>query len=115
MSQVLLEELPSSGQESKIHNASTRDQMIIELKDTSKVYSTGAVKVTALDHVSLQIAPGDFVAIMGPYGSGKSTLMNLVGLLDRPTEGVILFEEQSLLGKSDNDLARIRRKKLGFI
>ena len=115
MSHVLLEDRPSSGQESKMHTTATKEQMIIELQDVSKVYSTGVVKVTALDHVSLQVAPGDFVAIMGPSGSGKSTLMNLVGLLDRPTEGAILFEGQSLRGKSDNDLARIRRKKVGFI
>jgi putative ABC transport system ATP-binding protein len=91
------------------------ERKIIELRDVSKIYSTGPVKVTALDHASLQIAPGDFVAIMGPSGSGKSTLMNLVGLLDRPTEGTILFEEQDLRGKGDNELARVRREKLGFI
>lgn len=92
-----------------------KEKAIIELRDVSKIYSTGPVKVTALDHASLQIAPGDFVAIMGPSGSGKSTLMNLVGLLDRPTEGTILFEEEDLRGKNDNELARIRREKLGFI
>ncbi len=90
-------------------------QAIIDLQDVSKVYATGPVKVTALDHASLRIARGDFVAIMGPSGSGKSTLMNLIGLLDRPTEGTIMFEEQDLRGKNDNDLARVRREKLGFI
>ena len=117
MSQVLSQDRPPSAEAGTMPTAPipVKEQMIIELQDVSKVYSTGVVKVTALDHVSLQIARGDFVAIMGPSGSGKSTLMNLVGLLDRPTEGTILFEGQSLLGKSDNELARIRRKKLGFI
>src|SRR5438477_12534562 len=115
MAQALLEDLPSASAEGKLSPAPVGEQMIIELRDVTKVYSTGPVKVTALDHASLKVAAGDFVAIMGPSGSGKSTLMNLVGLLDRPSEGTILFEGQSLLGKSDNELARIRRKKLGFI
>lgn len=93
----------------------TGTKPIIELRDVSKVYSTGPVEVTALSHASLRIEQGDFVAIMGPSGSGKSTLMNLVGLLDRPTEGTIIFEGQHLKGKSDNGMARIRREKIGFI
>lgn len=115
MTQALSNDLPSSGNNGKAPTTPTGEQLIIELKNVSKVYSTGVVKVTALDNASLQVAPGEFVAIMGPSGSGKSTLMNLVGLLDRPTEGSILFEEQNLRGKSDNELARIRREKLGFI
>jgi putative ABC transport system ATP-binding protein len=89
--------------------------MIIDLQGVSKVYSTGPVKVEALRNVSLQVTPGEFVAVMGPSGSGKSTLMNLLGLLDRPTSGSSLFDGQDLRGKSDNDLARLRREKIGFI
>src|SRR4051794_1870446 len=117
MSQVLIDDQPSTsaGGEVSPSSAQVSEQMIIELRDVTKVYSTGPVKVIALDHASLKVAAGDFVAIMGPSGSGKSTLMNLVGLLDRPTEGAILFNGEDLRGKSDNDLARIRREKLGFI
>jgi putative ABC transport system ATP-binding protein len=89
--------------------------MIIELKGVSKVYSTGPVKVTALQDINVQVAPGEFVAIMGPSGSGKSTLMNIVGLLDRPTTGAFLFDGEEIGGKSDNYLARLRREKIGFI
>src|SRR4051794_26403091 len=71
-------------------------QMIIELKGVSKVYSTGPVKVTALQNIDLQVAPGEFVAIMGPSGSGKSTLMNTLGLLDRPTTGAFLFDGEEI-------------------
>src|SRR5438874_3017435 len=115
MAQALLEDRPSASAEGKLSPTPVSERMIIELRDVTKVYSTGPVKVTALDHASLKVAAGDFVAIMGPSGSGKSTLMNLVGLLDRPTEGTILFDGEDLRGKSDNGLARIRREKLGFI
>lgn len=89
--------------------------MIVELRKVSKVYSTGPVKVTALQDATLQIAPGEFVAIMGPSGSGKSTLMNILGLLDRPTNGAFLFDGEDIGGKNDNYLARLRREKIGFI
>ena len=89
--------------------------MIIELREVSKTYSTGPVRVTALQDVDLQVAAGEFVAIMGPSGSGKSTLMNIVGLLDRPTTGIFRFDGEEIGGKSDNYLARLRREKIGFI
>jgi len=89
--------------------------MIIELRKVSKTYSTGPVRVTALEDVDLQVAAGEFVAIMGPSGSGKSTLMNIVGLLDRPTTGIFRFDGEEIGGKSDNYLARLRREKIGFI
>ncbi|HEX8228094.1 MAG TPA: ABC transporter ATP-binding protein [Chloroflexia bacterium] len=89
--------------------------MIIELRDVSKTYSTGPVRVTALRDVDLQVAAGEFVAVMGPSGSGKSTLMNLLGLLDRPTTGLFRFDGEDIGGKSDNYLARLRREKIGFI
>lgn len=115
MSQTLPSDGPLPANNGSAPPASGGEKPIIELSNVSKIYSTGPVKVTALDNISLQVASGDFLSIMGPSGSGKSTLMNLIGLLDRPTEGSILLEGQDLRGKSDNDLAKIRREKLGFI
>jgi putative ABC transport system ATP-binding protein len=60
---------------------------IIQTEDVKKIYGKGDIRVAALDGVSIQIDPGEFVAVMGPSGSGKSTLMNILGCLDRPTEG----------------------------
>src|SRR5262245_29783940 len=88
---------------------------IIELQGATKIYTTGAVQVTALQGIDFQVAPGEFVAIMGPSGSGKSTLMNVLGLLDRPTAGTFRFDGETIGGKSDNYMARLRREKIGFI
>jgi len=88
---------------------------MIELKDISKTYQMGKVQVKALQDVSLKICDGEFVAIMGPSGSGKSTLMHVLGLLDRPDKGNYLFEGMDLTGLSDEELAVIRNKQVGFI
>jgi len=88
---------------------------LIELREISKRYGTGAATVHALRSVDLDIAAGEFVAIMGPSGSGKTTLMNIIGCLDRPTSGTyrLLDEEVSTLSRAD--LADIRNHTLGFV
>ena len=88
---------------------------MIRLSDIHKTYYMGKTEVHALRGVTLSIVRGEFVAIMGPSGSGKSTLMNLIGALDRPTSGSYHLEGIDVSGMSDNALAEIRNKKIGFV
>src|SRR5690242_11705029 len=88
---------------------------MIQLRNVTKIYSSGATPFKALDEVTLHVAPGEWLAIMGPSGSGKSTLVNLIGCLDRPTSGAILLDGQNIASLSTGDLNRVRAEKIGFI
>lgn len=88
---------------------------IINIEHIAKVYQVGTEEVHALRDVSLQIDQNEYVAIMGPSGSGKSTLMNMLGCLDTPTSGLYDFKGVSVSDMSDNELARIRNKEIGFV
>lgn len=88
---------------------------MIELHNVTKVYDIGEVKVKALDNVSFRCQEGEVVSIMGPSGSGKSTLLNILGCLDKPTSGSYSLEGQDVSKLSDNALAVIRNRKLGFV
>ena len=88
---------------------------MIRTEDLVKVYTMGEVMVPALRGVTLTIDNGEFVAIIGPSGSGKSTLLNMIGCLDRPTSGRVIIEGYDTSMLDDNDLAALRRKKIGFI
>ncbi len=89
--------------------------MLIKMKDIVREFDLGAVKVRALDGLSLEIENGAFVAILGPSGSGKSTLMNIIGLLDPPTSGDYYLEGESVSEFNDEQLTKTRREKIGFI
>ena len=88
---------------------------IVETETLIKVYGKGETAVTALDGVNLRLQPGEFVAIMGPSGCGKSTLLHLIGGLDLPTSGRVLFEGQDLAALSDSSLTELRRRRMGFV
>ncbi len=90
------------------------DEVIIT-QDISKTYGKPPLQVFALCPTSLQIKKGDYIAIIGPSGSGKSTLMNLLGCLDKPTAGKIFIDGSDVSKLNENELARIRREKIGFI
>ncbi len=88
---------------------------VIEVREITKIYRMGAVEVPALRGVSFDVARGELIAIMGPSGSGKSTLMNILGCLDRPTAGEYLLDGQAVSQLSDDQLAGIRNRKVGFV
>lgn len=88
---------------------------MIEIKNITKTYNTGEMEFQALKGVSFTINDGEFVAIMGPSGSGKSTLMNIVGALDIPTSGKYLLDGRDVSDLSENELAKIRKEKIGFV
>lgn len=88
---------------------------IINIEHIAKVYQVGSEEVFALRDVSLKIDKNEYVAIMGPSGSGKSTLMNVLGCLDTPTSGIYNFNNVNVSQMSDNQLAKIRNKEIGFV
>jgi putative ABC transport system ATP-binding protein len=90
-------------------------EYVVDARELTKVYQMGEIEVQALRGLSLQIEPGETVAIMGPSGSGKSTLMNILGCLDTPSTGEYYLDGESVAGMNEDQLAVIRNRKVGFI
>lgn len=90
-------------------------QDLIKIDDIGKSYQIGSETINALVSVSLTIKKGEFVALMGPSGSGKSTLMNILGCLDTPSKGTYILNGVDVSNMSDNDLAEVRNKEIGFV
>ncbi|MEO8246337.1 MAG: ABC transporter ATP-binding protein [Chloroflexota bacterium] len=88
---------------------------ILSARGLTKVYRRGGGEVRAVDGISLDVQPGEFMAIMGRSGSGKTTLLDLLGCLLRPTTGELLIDGRSVIGASDGDLARVRQQRIGFV
>lgn len=88
---------------------------MIKLENISKIYHTGDVQTIALDKINLSIENGEFVAIMGQSGSGKSTMMHILGLLDNATLGKYIFDGQNVSNLSEQELAKLRNQKIGFV
>ena len=91
------------------------NNLVIEVKDIHKTYDLGDIKVHALKGISLEIENGDFVSIMGASGSGKSTFMNIIGCLDKPTSGEYYLDNNQLSSMESDELAEIRNIKIGFV
>ncbi|GJM16455.1 MAG: macrolide ABC transporter ATP-binding protein [Thermodesulfobacteriota bacterium] len=91
------------------------NNLVIEVKDIHKTYDLGDIKVKALKGISLEIENGDFVSIMGASGSGKSTFMNIIGCLDKPTSGEYYLDNNQVSSMESDELAEIRNIKIGFV
>lgn len=92
-----------------------KPDVLISVKNLTKIFGKGSLAVKALDIKSLQVRRGEFIAVTGPSGCGKTTLFNLLGSLDRPSGGEILFMGENIAGRSEAELCRFRREKIGFI
>ena len=90
-------------------------RLMIECADISKIYASGDTETDALGGISFRIEEGEFVAIIGPSGSGKSMLMHIIKALDNPTSGKYLFENEDVSGFGDDELAELRNQKIGFV
>lgn len=96
-------------------NKQDTDSLFITLKHVDRSFRVGDELVHGLDHVSLQLIPGEYISIMGPSGSGKSTLLNVLGLLDKPDKGEYQFQGKNVMQMSEQALASLRRDKIGFV
>ncbi len=99
----------------KKNNIRRKEMSLIELKDVSKIYDNGKIKVKALTGINLHVEKGEFVAVIGRSGSGKTTLLNMIGALDMPTTGSIFINGNDISRMKDKERTMLRRKEIGFI
>jgi putative ABC transport system ATP-binding protein len=92
-----------------------RSEPVLSLVDVTKVYRSGSLEVAALRGITLDVQPGEYVAVMGPSGSGKSTLMHIIGCLDVPTAGSYLLAGEDVSRMSEDELAEVRNRRIGFV
>jgi putative ABC transport system ATP-binding protein len=96
-------------------HAVTTTKQVVQVRNVSKVFRRDAFEVKALEEVSLEIAEGEFLALMGPSGSGKTTLLNMIAAIDRPTSGELLVMGQNIFQLSDKQTARWRNEHIGYV
>src|SRR5579863_5086337 len=97
-----------------ITNTATQTR-VVQVRNVSKIFKRDAFEVKALDDVSIEIAQGEFLALMGPSGSGKTTLLNMIAAIDRPTKGELLVLGQNVFGFNDSQSARWRNEHIGYV
>src|ERR1700727_3077103 len=107
--------MPRRQQETGITSGGSVTTTVLELREVSKVYGTGPAQVTALRRVNLSVRAGELVAVMGPSGSGKSSLLTIAGSLEEPTSGEVLVCGMALAGMPPRRKARLRRRVIGYV
>src|SRR5437762_10631645 len=88
---------------------------VVQVRGVSKIFKRDAFQVTALDDVSIDIAKGEFLALMGPSGSGKTTLLNMIAAVDRPTSGELLVQGENVFSYNDTKVAQWRNRHIGYV
>ena len=106
---------PASSDEQTRPDRPTQNDLIISSHDLHRVFGEGDTAVSAVNGISLDVAQGEFLAVVGRSGSGKTTLLNLLSGLDRPTSGQVTFQGRDLTGLSERDLVELRRRSIGFV
>ncbi|MCD6485281.1 MAG: ABC transporter ATP-binding protein [Candidatus Odinarchaeota archaeon] len=98
-----------------MRNNDSNNSVSLVVKNVTKVYEIGKVKVEAVRNVNLKVKKGEIIALVGPSGSGKTTLLNLIGTLDKPTEGTIFIDGIDVTKMPESELTKLRRRKIGFV